>query len=161
MRAFLIAACAAGLLSACGSKSELKGTGGGTDGSIPDGGIPDGSLDMSPDAGTLEVDCGRHNYYTSPSRAVAVSARVTTTDPAPQYTWELVSHPVMSTSALMAANETAGIKPDTTGDYALHFEVRDRWGDVRTCDYTVHSVVGPPVAICPEGMLSTSPGVPL
>jgi hypothetical protein len=57
--------------------------------------------------------------------------------------------------------ERTTLTPDAVGDYALTFSATNADGISGSCEVVVHSVVGPPVAICPEGGLVTGAGEPL
>jgi hypothetical protein len=147
------AACLSALCSvgACGGKSEL------------------GKYHMLDDAGTvgggtsvLEVECGRFERYSSPGRSIAVEATATSPYRLVWQQWTLAGLPAESTAALSDTHgATATLVPDTTGDYALAFAARDEAGNSASCNVRVHSIVGPPAAICPEDELLTRPGAPI
>lgn len=157
-------------LLGCGARTvldlggEATDAGPGLDAGDRDGGRRDAG--PMPDAGSpdLELDCGRSEQYTTPRRPITLEA--TATGPAPVVTqrWTLTSTPVASMPRFMpgpAANQ-ATLTPDVEGDYELTFEATDSDGRRASCSVTVHSVVGPPVAICPETQpLRTVQGQPL
>lgn len=128
---------------------------------LTDGGRLDGS--RPPDAGpTFTVDCGRDDRYTSPRRPIAIEATtMTSTGSVSSSVWTLESTPSASMPMFTPGTTTAGLTPDLQGDYRLHFEATNSVGQVASCDVTVHSVVGPPIAICPEEEVVTSPNVPV
>ena len=106
----------------------------------------------------LEVDCGRSEQYTSPGRPITVECVVASTGTIAGQDWRLVSLPPSSTSTLSAnSGESTTLTPDSVGDYALEFEVQDTAGNRQSVQITVHSIVGPPAAICPEAPLLTLP----
>ncbi|MCA9610604.1 MAG: hypothetical protein KC619_33645, partial [Myxococcales bacterium] len=124
-----------------------------------DGGF-DGGFDAGPPE-ELVVDCGRRNQFTSPRRAITVSATATSPEPIVSQDWVLVDQPRASMPRFETALSDATLTPDVEGDYLLTFTATDGAGRVGTCDVTVHSVVGPPVALCPEEPLAGIVGVPL
>ncbi|MCB9597430.1 MAG: PKD domain-containing protein [Sandaracinaceae bacterium] len=161
------------LLPACGSRTTLKV---GTDGSVPpvpDGGGFDAGFDGGLDAGSdggfdagppeeLIADCGRRNQYTSPRRPITVMGTATSSDEIVDEGWTLVDQPRTSMPAFGPAGPgEATLTPDVEGDYLLRYDVADAAGRVATCEVVVHSVIGPPVAICPEEPLTTTIDVPL
>jgi hypothetical protein len=150
-------------LGGCGSKSDLSGKrprGPRPDAGVEDLGVPDGG---DPDLGPsfLEVECGRRERYTSPRREIALSAQVNASAVLASQEWTVVSTPATSMPRITPADAVVGVEPDMEGDYALHFEVRDVNGLSASCDVVVHSIVGPPAAICPEDPLTTAPNVPV
>jgi hypothetical protein len=162
--AFTLPLLLASVVAGCGSKSDLAGriprprlTDAGTPDLGPerDGGEPDGGPRF------LEVDCGRREQYTSPRRPIALTATITASSRLESRVWTLTSTPEGSTPSITPADEVVGVEPDLAGDYGLHFEVRDVDGLSATCDVIVHSIVGPPAAICPEDPITTSPNVPV
>jgi hypothetical protein len=124
-----------------------------------DGGRLDGAAsDAGPD---LAVDCGRRDRYTSPRRPIAIEATATSIGTVTTTGWALGSTPPTSMPMFTGGSTAAGLTPDMTGDYSLQFSAMDNLGHVATCEVVVHSVVGPPIAICPEEELVTSPDLPL
>ncbi len=162
--ALALLSCAALLATGCGSRSNVAGRSGRA---VP----PDGGPileDLGPDSGDpdlgptfLEVDCGRHERYTSPRRPLVLTAEITASARIESREWTVASTPAGSTPLITPADEVVGVEPDLAGDYALHFEVRDVDGRSATCDVIVHSIVGPPAAICPEEPVTTAPNVPV
>jgi len=150
-------------LGGCGSKSDLSGKrprAPRADAGVEDLGMPDGG---NPDLGPsfLEVECGRRERYTSPRREIALSAQVNASAVLASQEWTVVSTPATSMPRITPADAVVGVEPDVEGDYALHFEVRDVNGLTASCDVVVHSIVGPPAAICPEDPITTAPNVPV
>jgi hypothetical protein len=155
------------LTSACGSKSSLRDwpwwedrPDGGPIADGGDGGRPDGSR---PDAGpSFTVECGRDDRYTSPRRPIAIEAMaMSTSGSVTTMSWTLESTPPTSMPMFTPGTTTAGLTPDIEGDYLLRFVASNDLGQTASCDVTVHSVVGPPIAICPEDEVVTSPNVPV
>jgi uncharacterized protein YfaP (DUF2135 family) len=131
---------------ACGGKTGL--TGGST--------RQQPALDGSPLR--LEIDCGRSEQYTSPGRPITIVCDVAASGSIAGQDWTLVSVPTSSTSTLSASTgESTTLTPDSVGDYALEFEAYDAAGNRQRVQIIVHSVVGPPAAICPEAPLLTLP----
>lgn len=149
------------LLPACGSRTTLRV---GQDGSTPSDGGPmdagsDGGFDGGFDAGPPEelvVDCGRRNQFTSPRRPITVSATATSPEGITSQEWSLVDQPRASMPRFETGRppSDATLTPDVEGDYLLSFTATDGAGRIGTCEVTVHSVIGPPVAICPEEPLA-------
>ncbi len=132
---------------ACGGKTGLQ------EGYIQQPPSPDGSPLQ------LDVDCGRSHQYTSPGRPLTIVCDVAATGTVAAQDWKLVSTPTSSTSTLSAdTGESTTLIPDSVGDYALEFEVQDTAGNRQSVQITVHSIVGPPAAICPEAPLLALPG---
>lgn len=158
-----VAALCGVFVSGCGAKAGLRDWGWGpyvppTDGGVMDGTLPDARVDAGSD---FEIDCGRHDRYTSPRRPIAIEATVMSTGMVSTSSWTLVTSPAMSMPTFTGGATAAGLTPDMIGDYNLHFAATDNRGHSGTCDVVVHSVVGPPIAICPEDELVTGPNIPL
>lgn len=143
-------------LTACGGKSQLRG-------SRPpptDGGFFDARDGRIP--GTLTVDCGRRERFTAPSRPLTVTASASSDSAIVEQTWSIESTPPGALPTLDTMTSVATLDPDLRGDYVLGFLARDAEGHEGTCSVTVHAVVGPPVAICPEDpMFRTPASVPV
>lgn len=106
----------------------------------------------------LEIDCGRSEQYTSPGRPITIVCDVSTNTTLTSQQWVLLSLPSSSSSTLSpAAGESTTLTPDSVGDYRLVFEVQDTAGNQQAVQITVHSIVGPPAAICPEETLLARP----
>ncbi|HJL14980.1 MAG TPA: hypothetical protein RMH99_04950 [Sandaracinaceae bacterium LLY-WYZ-13_1] len=134
----------------------------------PDGGFSDAGTDAGtdagpPDAGTLVVDCGRSEQFTSPRRELTLTAEARSPDGIVSQGWTLLSSPPGASPTLTPSMDGAEalLQQRTEGDYRLRFDAADGAGRSDFCEVTVRSVVGPPVAICPEEALRTTQGVPL
>jgi hypothetical protein len=154
----LLFACLVSLgLTACGGKSQLRGSG------VPptDGGM---RLDAT-DAripGTLTVDCGRRERFTAPGRPLTVMGTTLSDSSIASEQWSIETTPPGSAPTLDSMGAVATLGPDLRGDYVLRFVGRDSAGLEGTCSVTVHVIVGPPVAICPEDPTFRTPaGVPV
>lgn len=152
-------------IPACGSRTSLRV---GPDRAPVDAGAFDAGLDAGSDGGfdagppeELVVDCGRRDQYTSPRRPITITATATSPDGVDSQEWALVEQPPVSMPRFEPAPPEVTLTPDVEGDYLLRFTATDRAGRLGSCDVVVHSVVGPPVAICPEEPLATVIGVPL
>ena len=150
------------LVPACGSRTTL--TTGRTDAAPSldggrDGGA-DGGLDGGTDAGPpdeLILDCGRSVQYTSPRRPITLIGMATSPAGISTQVWSLVDQPVRSSPTVVpGALGEVTLTPDLEGDYLMRFDVSDGRGRAASCEVTVQSVVGPPVAICPEEPLATT-----
>ena len=139
--------CLIALVSAaggCGTRTPLevgspRDGGAGVDAIVIDGGAE------------IEALCGRRDRYSSPRRSIAIEAESRSTAPIVREGWDLVSAPAGSVAEPAPTEGTVtALTPDVVGDFQLRFTVRDRDGRTASCDVVVHSVVGPPVAICPE-----------
>lgn len=155
--AWLVLLAAAPAVLACGAKT-VGNYGGG-------GGAPsdDAGVDAGVDAGgPLSVSCGDAERYTSPGRPIALEAEVRAEARVESRTWRVASSPRGSAPSLEpTTGPVTSFTPDEVGDFVIEHEARDARGRAATCSVTVHSVVGPPVAVCPEGPLRTTVGVPL
>lgn len=112
-------------------------------------------LDAGPpsDAGStdLTVDCGRRTRYSSPRRPIALVAEVHGAAEVIEDGWTLTARPAGSTSTNAPVSGAATtLEPDVTGSYLLRYDVIDDGGRSASCQVTVESIVGPPVALCPE-----------
>lgn len=68
--------------------------------------------------------------------------------------WETVDGPAGWTSTPSPSEAPiTSFDPDREGDYTLALTVGDEGGLTDTCEVVVHSVVGPPIAFCPEDMV--------
>jgi hypothetical protein len=87
---------------------------------------------------------------------VDLSAEVTSRLEIVQQGWTVAAAP---DSSIAEPNPATALQtsftPDRVGDYRLVFEVTDRAHQTASCEVTIHSVVGPPVAICPDEELRT------
>lgn len=159
-RSLSAALLALALLAGCGSKTRLWRP------SPSDGGPDlDGGWDAGPPdgGGGLEVDCGRSEQFTSPRREIVLEATATSTSAIVRQGWSLIDAPAGS-SATNAPTEgaTTALTPDGLGTWRLRFDAADASGRSGSCEVRVQSVVGPPVALCPEeGELRTPVGVPI
>lgn len=151
LRKTILLALATGLagfaILGCGSRTALD------PGDEPDD-PGDGGLDAGVDAEPppdIEALCGRMDRYTSPRRSITLTAEARSTDPIVRQGWTLVTSPPGSTAMpAPTAGATTSLTPDAVGDYRLRFTVEDARARTASCEVVVHSVVGPPVAICPE-----------
>lgn len=141
---FLSALCALAVISVpgCGSKSE-----------IDQGGPPvfdDAGPGDTNHPSVLTVDCGRHDRFTAPHRPITFVATASSDVAIADEGWSVTSAPTGGTPTLDAMGGTATLTPPLPGDYDLRFTAMNVAGETASCDVTVHAVVGPPVAICPE-----------
>jgi len=130
-----------------------------------DGGRDAGGRDGGFDAGPPEdlvVDCGRREQFTSPRRSIALVAEADSPDGVVSQTWELVDQPRGSRPDVEPGVPGAvTLTPDVEGDFLMQFTATDGAGRVGSCEVVVRSVVGPPIAICPEEPLATFIGMPI
>ncbi len=137
----LACAALAGLAAGCGSKSQ-----------IDQGGPPilsDAGLDGARPS-DLTVDCGRHDRYTAPHRPISVHASSASQAGIASEGWSVARLPPGAIVSLEAMGQDATLDPPLRGEYDLRFTAMDLAGHTESCTVTVHAVVGPPVAICPE-----------
>ncbi len=154
------------LVPACGSRTSLNIE---PDASpVPDGGRDggaDGGVDGGFDAGPpdeLIVDCGRSVQYTSPRRPITLVGTATSPAGISTQVWSLIDQPRASMPRVApGALGEVTLTPDMEGNYQLRFDVTDLRGRSASCEVTVESIVGPPVALCPEEPLATFIDVPL
>lgn len=127
----------------------------------PDAG-PDAGFDGGPPA-ELVVDCGRSEQFTTPRRPITLEATAESPDAVTFQEWELVTSPPGSAPTLSPEPIPSRITltPDMLGEYLMRFTARDGAGRTASCEVLVSARVGPPVALCPEGMLQTVLDVPL
>ena len=156
----------------CGTRSPLTLGGrrpvdaGPLDGSFdagPDAGMPpDGGPDGGSDGGMMGItlDCGRADRYTAPRQPIRVEADVQSASPITTAEWSLDSAPG-SGHRFDPSGLGFSLAPDVPGDYLLTLRVANAEGAGTSCSVTVHSIVGPPVAICPEEPLFTTVAEPL
>lgn len=136
------------LAAGCGAKNEI------------DQGGPPIFDDVGPgDAGprvdafrpsVLTVDCGRRDRFTAPHRPISFGATAESDAGVTTETWSVTTSPPGSMPALQAMGESVTITPPVQGDYGVQFTAMDGAGHTASCTVTVHAIVGPPVAICPE-----------
>jgi len=133
------------------------------DAPLPDGFIPDGFVpDTPPDAGPVVVDCGMPERWTSPRRTVDLEGTVMAMARVTFEGWSLVTSPPGATVVLAPEEGPfAQLTQDREGDYVVRFTAQDALGREGSCEVTVHSVVGPPVAICPRDEILTGVGEPV
>ena len=155
------------LFAGCGARSSLDVNPPADGGRPPDSGI-DSGLDAGvdsgpPDSGTLLVDCGRSEQYTAPRLPIELIAEATSPDGIVGVDWSLVDFPIGSSPVITPGVDPSRVSltPDVQGDFLMQFTARDGAGRFGSCEVTVHSIVGPPVALCPEEMLRTVLDVPL
>lgn len=166
--AFLALPVLAAALSACGARTSLISP------SDQDGGRPpldggrdagrDGGFDAGrPDGGTLVVDCGRTEQFTTPRRPIMLEGTATGPDPVVRQEWTLVTSPPGALPILDVEPEPnrITITPLVLGEHLMRFSVVDAAGRSASCEVRVQAVVGPPIAICPEGELRGIIDVPV
>lgn len=123
----------------------------------------DGSVDGDAAPVGVEAICPERDLYTSPRRTVTLEGSTRSVEPIVAQGWSIVSAPAGSTAVPVPPDAAiATLTADQVGDYVVRFTAEDALGQRGSCDVTVHSVVGPPVAICPEEPeLRTGQGEPL
>ena len=109
--AFALLSCAALLATGCGSRSNLAGRSGRP--APPDGGPI--LADLGPDSGDpdlgptfLEVDCGRHERYTSPRRPLALTAEITASARVESREWTMTSAPAGASEVRLHSSPGSG-----------------------------------------------------
>lgn len=125
----------------CGSRDGL-----GTD-------APDASRPGAP----VTVDCGRSTQYTAPRQTLELVASAASESPVVATGWRFVEGPGEATLEPQVGDRTL-FTPSVVGNHLLRYEATNADGLVASCDVTVEVVVGPPVAICPEGEFRTPVG---
>ena len=127
------------LLTACGARSGVSKP------DIPDAGTP---TDAGPPPG-LEVECGRRAQFTTSFLPLTLLTEARAGATGLRHEWSV------SPNAGITLRENGGpaatVTPDDTGTWIVTDIVSDDEGNSVTCEYEVQSIVGPPVAICPEG----------
>ena len=143
-------AAAVACLAGCGWRTGLDV------GPARDGGAEDV---LRIDAGAeIEALCGRADRYSSPRRSITIEAESRSTESIASEGWALLSAPPGSLAVPSPLDgRVTTLTPDLVGDFVLRFTARDRAGRSASCDVVVHSVVGPPVAICPDADPLTVP----
>ena len=69
------------------------------------------------------------------------------------WVWQVVSAPPGSVAAPTPVNaKDTTFDPDLVGDYTFRLTVVDGGGLSASCQFVVHSRIGPPTAICPDNM---------
>jgi hypothetical protein len=134
----------------------------------PDGGFdagpPDAGRDAGPpDGGVLVVDCGRSVQPTSPRRPLMLEAEASSPTGIVEQGWSLVSSPPGASAEVVPGADPSRVTvtPDAEGDFLMRYEAVDGSGRMGSCEVTVQSVVGPPVALCPEEELRTIQDEPI
>ena len=126
---------------------------------------PDTIIDSSVDTGPegVSVDCGRSVQYTSPRRALELVATATSSAPITVMRWEILDPgPPPAPDLIVNPDMTrATYIPFVEGSAVLQFTATDATGSRASCTVTVESVVGPPIAICPEEDVLAVPDVPV
>ncbi|MDQ3033400.1 MAG: hypothetical protein M3Y87_13360 [Myxococcota bacterium] len=162
-RFLLFSILALAALGGCGSKTRLYRPDP-LDAGLPSDGGVDAGIDAGPDGGGgVVVDCGRSEQFTTPRREIVLVATTISAAPIVREGWEIVAMPPesMATNAPITSATTA-LTPDLLGTWQLRFEAVDAAGRSGTCTVRVQSVVGPPIALCPEeGELRTPVSEPL
>ncbi|MFO0683252.1 MAG: PKD domain-containing protein [Sandaracinus sp.] len=131
------------VVAGCGSKNEIDKGGPPI---FDDAGPGDTAVPSD-----LSVDCGmHHDRYTSPHRPITVMSSASSAAGIVSQTWSIESSPAGSSGLLETMDAFATLTPPVQGDYGLRFTAVDGRGESASCTITVHAVVGPPVAICPE-----------
>ncbi|MFK7990432.1 MAG: PKD domain-containing protein [Sandaracinaceae bacterium] len=163
MRNWLMGLCALACLGGCGTRSALSvdppvvGPDSGRDAGR-DGGF-DGGFDAGPpDAGMILLDCGRRDRYTTPRLAINIMPTVEGSSPPLDAEWTLLDGPPGPDPELRFTGTNLAFTPFTEGDFLVSLNVVDGMGRTASCELEIHSVVGPPVAICPEEPLRTQEG---
>ncbi len=126
--------------------------------------LEDGGTRGLEDGGTPEllVECGRREQYSSPRRPLTLMAEVEGSVSIFLDGWILLSRPLASSRGISPeVGPVTTLTPDVEGDFVLRYDVEDALGRMASCEVTVHSVVGPPIALCPEDELRTGPGAPI
>jgi hypothetical protein len=146
----------------CGARSGVD-VGPPLDAGPTDLGDADLPVDMElPDmGGPLQLLCGMSVRFTAPRRPVTVAVEVAAMLPIVSEFWELSRSPAGSRPTLDTRGREAVLTPDVEGVYALRYTVVDVIDRIASCEVEVRAVVGPPVALCPEGELVTRPDVPV
>jgi hypothetical protein len=86
----------------------------------------------------------------------------TSSAPLAESAWTLTAQPAGSMATHSpTAGPTTTLSPDRVGDYGLRYDAVAESGDDASCTTTVRAIVGPPVAICPEGEHRTDVGEPI
>lgn len=137
------------LFMACGGRSSPKVY------ERPDGGVSDGGTR------DLEAIC-EELVYSTPRLMVDVEAEVRSTTAVVSAGWRIGANPPGSTPEIVSdLGARASFLQDTVGTYELIFEVENAAGRRAACSTIVESVVGPPIAICPEEPVQVGLGEPV
>lgn len=125
----------------------------------PDGGPDDGGGDAP--AYAPEVTCGEDDLWTTIGRAAVVYGEATDDGWITSWTWTVTSRPAGSVVDPYPVHApTTSLTPDAEGVYELELTVVDDAGLEATCTVVVHSIVGPPVAFCPDDVTGAVVGRP-
>jgi hypothetical protein len=113
----------------------------------------DGSVSDSTDPGTNEPPTATcpEEAYASPGKPAVIHGDGEDDVAITEWVWDVVSAPAGSVAAPMPSGaQITSFDPDMVGDFTLRLTVRDAGGLEASCEVLVHSVVGPPIAFCPE-----------
>jgi len=109
-----------------------------------------------------EAQCVDDELWSAPGKFTVVHGGGIDEEGTVAYLWALVSAPTGSTATIdpLRAPNTS-ITPDRLGDYDLSLVVTDDAGQSDECSCVLHSVNGPPEALCPESVSEAPVGVPV
>jgi hypothetical protein len=123
----------------------------------------DAGADAAPDAEVVppEVSCAPVEVWTTIARPAVLYGAGTDDGWVAAYEWSIVTRPDGSaTEVFPAASAVTSLTPDVAGDFVAELLVTDDQGATATCRVTVHSIVGPPVAFCPDDVFGAVVGRP-
>lgn len=108
------------------------------------------------------VTCSPLESWTTIDRRAVVASEAGDTDGwIAEWEWTVAERPAGSVVVLVPEHApTTSLTPDAAGDYTLQVEVTDNDGLTASCTAEVHSIVGPPVAFCPDDVIGAVVGRP-
>ena len=138
---------------------------------LPQCGARTGTLRDTPDAAP-EVDadvpmeppvvsCEPAESWTTIDRRAVVYAEGEDDGWIASWHWSIVDRPPGSlVEVVPQRSETTSLTPDREGNYELEVIATDNQGLTDSCSLTIHSIVGPPVAFCPDDIMGAVVGRP-
>lgn len=152
MTRFIAISAATILLAACGARTDTL--------DVPPDGAPPEDADIPRTPPT--VTCDPSEVWTTIDRRAVVYAEGSDDDGwITSWSWSITERPPGSVVELVPGrSETTSLTPDREGDFLVEVTATDNHGLTASCTATVHSVVGPPVAFCPEDIRGAVVGRP-
>ncbi len=128
--------------AACGARTGVKGHGG------------PGSHDGETDAGEPPVAICPEEAWASPGKPAVLYGDGEDDLGIVEWKWAVMEAPAGSAALPAPAHsKITSFDPDVVGDFLIGLTVVDGDGLEDSCEVAVHSVVGPPIAFCPEDMI--------
>ena len=117
---------------------------------------PDSRINLPPNAICPE------EVYCSPGRPAIIVGDGEDDIAIASWQWDVVSTPEGSTAKpIPTDSKNTSLDPDMVGDFILELTVTDTDGLEDSCQTVAHSVVGPPIAFCPDEDIFVEVGTPV